>query len=82
MEDSVHIHGLVRFVTGFLGRGKEEKKKHEAVNSANLNAPSRKFKELKRRNLNFLIFFLPCFQIRVKYCIPFGFPFSVCVQST
>lgn len=55
-KDSVHIHVSVRFVTGFLGRGEEEKKKHKAVNSGNFNAPGRKFKKMKTRNLNFLIF--------------------------
>lgn len=30
MEHSVYIHSLVRFVTGFLGRGEEAKKNHGA----------------------------------------------------
>ena len=54
MEDSVYIYGSVRFVTGFLGRGEEAKKNHEAVNTDIFNAPDRKFKEIKARDPHFL----------------------------
>lgn len=56
MEDIVHIYGLVRFVTGFLERGEEAKKNHEAANTDIFNAPDRKFKERKVRDAHFLFF--------------------------
>jgi len=54
MEDSVHIYGLVRFVTGFLGRGEEAKKNQEAVNTDIFNALDGNVKREKPRTL------IPC----------------------